>query len=40
MFECENCGKEFEEPEYIENEPRCPYCYSSDIIDYEVGENE
>lgn len=38
MFECENCGKDFYEPEYVDDEPRCPYCMSEDIIDYEVEE--
>lgn len=35
MFECENCGKDFYEPIYIEDDPICPYCKSTDIIDYE-----
>lgn len=32
MFECQNCEREFEEPELIDGEMRCPYCMSSDII--------
>lgn len=37
MFECENCEMVFEEPVVIDNEERCPYCKSSDIVG---GENE
>lgn len=38
MFECENCEREFEEPEIIDNEKRCPYCKSSDIVGGEENE--
>lgn len=38
MWECQNCGKEFDTPEYTEDEAICPYCYSEDIIDYEEEE--
>lgn len=37
-MECQNCGKEFEEPIYIDDEPRCPYCMSGDVIVYEEEE--
>ena len=40
MFECENCEREFEEPEIIDNEKRCPYCKSGDIIGEDIEENE
>ena len=30
MKECQDCGKEFEEPF---NEELCPYCLSGDVID-------
>lgn len=38
MWECQNCECEFEEPIYIDNEPRCPHCMSGDVIG--GGENE
>ena len=38
MFECQNCEREFEKPEIIDNEKRCPYCKSSDIVGGEENE--
>lgn len=35
VCECQNCGKEFETDEPIE-EITCPYCHSGDVIIYEV----
>lgn len=35
MFECQNCGKVFEEAIYIDEEARCPHCMSGDVIVYE-----
>ena len=32
MYECQNCEKEFETPEIINDEKVCPYCYSGDVI--------
>lgn len=32
MYECQNCGNEFETPEIINGEKVCPKCYSGDII--------
>ena len=32
MYECQNCGNEFETPEIINDEKVCPYCYSGDVI--------
>lgn len=40
MNECQNCGWEFFEPIYIDDEPRCPNCMSSDVIIYEEEEEE
>lgn len=34
-MECQNCEKEFDTPIIIDNEPRCPYCMSGDVIEYE-----
>lgn len=36
VYECENCGKEFEEEE-TEN-ITCPYCHSNDVISYKEEE--
>lgn len=38
--ECQICGKPFEVVIYIDEEPRCPYCYSGDIILYQENEDE
>lgn len=32
MYECQNCEWEFEEPIYVDDEPRCPHCMSGDIV--------
>lgn len=32
MFECQNCGEEFEIPELVDDELRCPFCMSGDIV--------
>lgn len=40
MNECQNCGCEFIEPIYIDDEARCPNCMSSDVIIYEEEEVE
>lgn len=39
-MECQNCEKEFNTPIYIDDEPRCPNCLSSDVIVYEEGEDD
>ena len=31
-MECQNCGKEFDTPEIINDEKVCPYCYSGDVV--------
>ena len=38
MYECQNCGEEFDEPIYIDDEPRCPHCMSGDVIGGEENE--
>lgn len=49
VFECQNCGKTFEEETNFINEllefcntetPDCPYCHSGDVIKYEEDEND
>lgn len=32
MYECQNCGREFEDPVIINDDEVCPCCYSGDII--------
>lgn len=35
-MECQNCEKEFDNPIYIEDEQRCPYCMSGDVVGGEM----
>ena len=39
MYECQNCGKSFDEPVIIDEEIRCPHCYSGDVIGGEESED-
>lgn len=32
MYQCQNCGKEFDTPMIIDEEIRCPYCKSEDVV--------
>ena len=32
MYQCENCEKEFDTPMIIDDEIKCPYCKSEDVV--------
>lgn len=40
MYQCQNCEREFDTPEIIDEQVVCPYCKSGDIIGEDIEENE